>query len=116
MGMSIDIDVFDVEDLKQQLKDIKRTPDLMSPDELLDKIMPEFGIVEHGLFIVQTADYWDDYCPYYEFISFLERYYQVGSVDLNRLAWRYEGANADDVAYGLKIDLPPHPYNEDEDE
>lgn len=120
MGMSIDMSVLKIDKLKESLtKEVEVKDNRLNPSDLLDKILPKFGIVQDGLFIVQTADYWDDYCPSYQFHSFLERYYQVGdlysAINDSRVAWLYEGANADDVASELDIELPPHPYDEEEE-
>lgn len=120
MSMSIDINVIDINLLKKEMKKIvKPKDDKLDIDTLIDRVLPEFGIVYNGLFIVQTADYWDDYCSSYQCTEFFERYYQIEELydvfSKARVAWRYEGANADDVADTLNIELPPHPYDEDEE-
>ena len=121
MGMSIDMSVHKIDKMKEDLaKAVKLKPGQLEPAELLDKILPEFGIVQDGLFIVQTADYWDDYCPSYQFHRFIESYYQDGDLysDINssRVAWLYEGANAEEIASELNIELPAHPYDEEDEE
>lgn len=119
MGMSIEIHVIDIEKLKKaSTKKIKVTEGKMSPSELIDKALPHFGIVHAGLFTVQTADYWDDYCPWYQLQNFFDRYYFTDFYDIFReaqVAWYYDGANADDVASVLDIELGPHPDDEEED-
>jgi len=120
MGMSIDIHVIDIEKLKKAAtKKLKISEGQLTPSELIDKALPKFGIVHDGMFTVQTADYWDDYCPWYQVNDFFDRYYHTDFYDIfseAQVAWFYEGANADDVASELDIELPPHPDEEEEDE
>lgn len=119
MGMSIDIHMFSIDKLKEAARSVKIDKDLLSTDELIDKALPKFGIVHDGYFIVQTADYWDDYCPWYQVNDFFDRYYQTDFYDIfdkAKVAWIYDGANADDVASELDLELGRHPDDEDEDE
>ena len=110
MGMSIDIDVVDIEKFNKLADSIVVVSDgKLKPSELSEKAFPKFGIVINGLFVCQTSDYWDDYCPWYQVQKFFDRYYCVDTYKVfsgARVAWRYEGANADEVADELEIELP----------
>ena len=120
MGMSIDIHMFDIEKLKEAArKTVTVKEGLLPVDELIDKALPKFGIVHDNYFVVQTADYWDDYCPWYEVNRFFESYYGDywdDAFDKAQVAWTYDGANADEIADELGIELGTHPDDEDEEE
>lgn len=120
MGISIDASVYAVADIKATVQRLAtRNTDNHPVNETLDSILPLFGAVVEKNFVIVYNEAWDDYNPAFEFENFLVRLY--GVPDEERWGAHFPakslhevtgGANADDVAYTLDIELP----DEDDDE
>lgn len=82
--------------------------------ELLELIMPHFGVVNGGKFFTVYNEYFEDYDPFSNFSSLVRRYYDILDED-----WYFPfkiwedfgyGVTDDDVAHKLGLEL-----SEDED-
>lgn len=121
MGVSINGEKYWVQDMLSYLENNEQVmagvaEGKMPPDELLEKVLPEFGDVWEGFFYTVHNEYYEDYNPSYGFTSLVARYY--GIVDkCGDVSWSPDytsfayGANAYDVAESLGIELD----DEDED-
>ena len=107
MGLTIDGGIYSrqhaIEEIDEKIGDIG---DKLSPTDLLDKIIPRFGwVVDDDRFVIIWNEYYEDYNPGTEFLSFISRYYGIEDLWIDH-KWITGGACADDVAYELGIDLP----------
>lgn len=80
MGVNIGAEVYEIDKLKSALeahydKNIEHVKDKMRPAELLDILMPKFGLVKNGLFILVYNEYWEDFTPVWNFRRSIEKYY-----------------------------------------
>ena len=82
--------------------------------EVLEKAMEHFGAVKDDMFLIANIEAWDDYNAYYEFMSFCDRYFGLKNfkftayeaVDKAKVISVQNGANAEDVASELDVELP----------
>ena len=114
MGMSIDIHVFDKSKVVDMFHIITPHQDEI---DLLKKAMEEFGVVHENTWVLQSADAWDGYSPWSEFISLIERLCQRTDgyelLEKCQVGWKYQGENAEEWYAGeTDKDLPEHPDDE----
>ena len=111
MGISIDAGVYDYNKLVTIIEDA--VPLAVDVREMLDAIIPEFGVfVPGGDFVLIHNEYYDGYNPHHEFFEFINRYYGLSEEDE---IYMYDfsipgGANADDVADDLGVELQELQY------
>ena len=104
MSVSIDAGVYDYNKLVTIIEE--KVPLALDVREMLDAIIPEFGFfVPGGNFVLIYNEYYDESNPHHEFFYFINRYY-----GLDDEIYMYDfsipgGANADDVAYDLGVEL-----------
>jgi hypothetical protein len=112
MGLSFDIHVYDLRKLGESLTNAYHVEEgQLRPLELLEKVRPLFGVTfDSKIFVMQNVEYWEDYSPWSEFIDLFDRYYGSDEGYAALLAaevlWHYTGANADEVAEEIGIELP----------
>jgi hypothetical protein len=112
MGVSIDMHVFKVIDLiadieKQLDKEKIEIPeDKLGPEELLELIMPKFGMVIGDKFYILWNEYYEEYNSASEILTFIRRYYQLEDFWSSSYKFARVNNNADEVADELKIELP----------
>lgn len=75
-------------------------------DELVEKVLPKFGIVDGGMLYLISNEHAGDYNPAWQLNEFIGRHYGLGYFYASSYKFGISHANADDVAYDLKIDLP----------
>jgi hypothetical protein len=109
MSMSFDAYIVSIPKMKELLAGYG-VPDT----SLLDKALPKFGEVENDTMLLMNVEYWDEYNSYFELMRFIEGIYGiktgyevVSGAELRKVT---HGANADEVAEELGVELP------DEDE
>lgn len=79
---------------------------LMDISDLLDKILPHFGVVDFGVFYTVRNKYYEEYCPASALDEFINRYYDIGEdFYITGMESFGYGASADDVAEKLGIEL-----------
>lgn len=112
MGMSIDIHVFNKKTL---IEDINLQFEPETASEII-ALMPDFGIVTDESFILQSADYWNEYSPWSEFLSLLrclnkkEEFDDYDFMKKHETHWLYQGANASEAYYErFSKELPSDP-------
>ena len=118
MGVSINASVYRTKDVIAQVERFNQRTDVEPPAVLLAKIMPEFGAVIGKRFVLIWNEYYDEYNPASEFLDFITRYYGVNEDDFFWLGGGIDvpgGANADEVAYEVGIDLPEGEDDEPDD-
>lgn len=87
---------------------------LMDVSDLLDKILPYFGVVDFGVFYTVRNEHYEDYCPESALDEFINRYYDLGEdFYITGMESFAHGANAYEVASALGIELS---YDDDEDD
>lgn len=111
MGILINGEKFSVSDLVNDLEArIGEPAGKLAPKELLDKVMPAFGVVHEGYFFTVWNEYYEEGNPAWEFTKLVALYYGLVDTCGDR-SWspEYEsysyGSNAYDVAESLGIEL-----------
>ena len=118
MGVNINASVYRTKDVIAQVERFNQRTDVEPPAVLLAKIMPEFGAVIGKRFVLIWNEYYDEYNPASEFLDFITRYYGASEDDdfwLEGGATVTGGANADEVASELGINLPDYGDGEPDD-
>ena len=120
MGVSIDVFSFDYDALRWAFKklifdqhpELKDNEDGYAKVEQIGRIMKEFGSIVGDRYIILNDEYHEEYSPYYEIGTFIDRYYNVEdssdamySKEVDRLSIG-KHSNAGDAADNLGIELP----------
>lgn len=107
MGVSIDGNIYRVEDVVKQIEDYVnehgRRPGTVEPKEFFAKVADEFGTLAGDFFVIICNEYYEDYNPQYEFFNAVMKYYYGEDEDDEHDFWLQNcitvtgGANADEV-------------------
>jgi hypothetical protein len=110
MGMSITVHVYDRKKVEHNIEQKFGS----NSAAVLKKAMGDFGVLTKDVFVLQSADYWDDYCPWSQYIKLIEcinnKVDGYDLLDKCQIGWKYQGANAADYYYDkTEKELPCHP-------
>lgn len=112
MGMSFRVTVYDLTELRKELeKAYKPKKGQLKPAELLDKAKEHLGVVVDDKLIIQQVEYWEEYDPWHAKFWLFDSYYGDDSKSYDawknaEVADKYHGANANDIAEEIGIELP----------
>jgi hypothetical protein len=90
----------------------------MQPVELLEKAMPEAGLVQSNLFILMNNEYWEDYDPWHNLLYLFGQYYgdddNYSTFEDCLIARKNDGFNSSDFADEIGVELPEDDEEDDE--
>lgn len=115
MGVSIDLHVYDLGAIQQQIRNIAESiecPEGRTADYFIENILPEFGFTADDKYITLWNEYYEGYNSGSELMSAVDMYF--GTEDTYLDGYGYVGnVNAYEVLE--KLDIEPIRVSEDED-
>lgn len=105
MGVSINIHVYDYDDLVYQIFKLAKNgvPADRTPEFFVENILPKFGIRAGDQFFVLWNEYYEEYNSGSEMMTAAALYFGVEDVYFGNFSW-FDAANARDVLEEFDIE------------
>ena len=105
MGMSIHLNAYNYYALATTISDIADMANTegRSAQEFIDRVLPEFGVITGGKFVILYNEYYEEYNNCVEFWSAIDLYFGIEDTYISDYDY-IEGANAYEVLEELEIE------------